>query len=188
MALDVIDSLRNEELEVQDQHGHWYSLRIRPYKTSDNKIEGVVMAFVDINAQKRSESALREETSRAQQYLDVCGGILVAIDLNERVIHINKKGSKVLGYTEDVLIGKNWFDSFVPETARQERRELFKDLISGKVKEVKRDEYPVLTKKGDLRIFGWDIYHQKDETGKLIGLIYTGEDITPQKFAEEKLQ
>jgi two-component system CheB/CheR fusion protein len=188
MALGVIDSLRTEEKEIQDSHSHWYSMRIRPYKTSDNKIEGVVIAFVDIDGQKRSESALREETIRAQKYLDVCGGVLVAIDLDQRVRHINKKGGQILGYSDGEIIGKNWFEAFVPEAARHERRLLFQNLISGEIRQSRHDEYPVLTKTADLRVFGWDIYHQIDEAGNLIGLIYTGEDITHRKFGEQKFQ
>ena len=43
-----------EELEVQDREGRWYSLRLRPYRTSDNKIDGVILALVDIEALKKS--------------------------------------------------------------------------------------------------------------------------------------
>lgn len=54
ILFDVIDTVRSEELEVQDQQGHWYSIHIRPYKTHDNKISGAVIAFLDINEMKRS--------------------------------------------------------------------------------------------------------------------------------------
>jgi two-component system, chemotaxis family, CheB/CheR fusion protein len=45
---EVIESLNMKEIEVQDREGHWYSLRIRPYRTSDNKIDGAVLLLVDI--------------------------------------------------------------------------------------------------------------------------------------------
>ncbi|HEY3054399.1 MAG TPA: PAS domain-containing protein [Thermoanaerobaculia bacterium] len=44
----VIDDLGVRELEVQDRNGKWYSLRVRPYKTTDNKIDGAVLVLVDI--------------------------------------------------------------------------------------------------------------------------------------------
>ncbi|WP_317616814.1 PAS domain-containing protein [Nostoc sp. PA-18-2419] len=50
--LEVISTLNLKAQEVQDQDGHWYDLRIRPYKTSDNKIDGAVVVLVDIDTIK----------------------------------------------------------------------------------------------------------------------------------------
>jgi len=50
----VIDSLTFVDREVQDGTGRWYSLRIRPYRTSDNKIDGAVLLLVDIDEHKRA--------------------------------------------------------------------------------------------------------------------------------------
>ncbi|OUL20911.1 hypothetical protein BV372_32330 [Nostoc sp. T09] len=50
--LEVISTLNLKSQEVQDQDGHWYDLRIRPYKTSDNKIDGAVVVLVDIDTIK----------------------------------------------------------------------------------------------------------------------------------------
>ncbi len=49
----VIDRLETCELEVQDRAGRWYLLRIRPYKTMENRVEGVVLVLIDINDVKR---------------------------------------------------------------------------------------------------------------------------------------
>ncbi|MBN9121174.1 MAG: PAS domain-containing protein [Planctomycetes bacterium] len=54
MVAQVIDSLTAYEGEVQDQGGRWYSLRIRPYVTLDNKIDGASIVLVDIDAIRRS--------------------------------------------------------------------------------------------------------------------------------------
>src|SRR5262249_6350352 len=49
LITEVIDTLKVEEREVQDREGHWYSLRIRPYVTGDNRIDGAALALVDID-------------------------------------------------------------------------------------------------------------------------------------------
>jgi two-component system CheB/CheR fusion protein len=49
-----VDSLATVEREVQDREGRWYSLRIRPYRTHENKIDGAVILLVDINEHKRA--------------------------------------------------------------------------------------------------------------------------------------
>ncbi|HEX3046747.1 MAG TPA: chemotaxis protein CheB [Bacillota bacterium] len=60
MIREVIDTLAIREQEVQDRWGRWYSLCIRPYKTFDNKIDGVVMTLFDINTLKPNLDQLQE--------------------------------------------------------------------------------------------------------------------------------
>jgi two-component system, chemotaxis family, CheB/CheR fusion protein len=55
---EVVDSLSSVEREVQDKDGRWYSLRIRPYRTRENKIDGAVILLVDIDEQKRAVELL----------------------------------------------------------------------------------------------------------------------------------
>lgn len=60
MVIDTIAEAAPRELEVQDQRGRWYSLRLCPYLAQGSKIEGAVMLLIDIDMQKRNEMALRE--------------------------------------------------------------------------------------------------------------------------------
>lgn len=62
LIVEVIDTLNIQEFEVQDYDQHWYNLRIRPYRTIENKIDGAVLILVDINDLKRSAKTL--ETAR----------------------------------------------------------------------------------------------------------------------------
>jgi two-component system CheB/CheR fusion protein len=51
---EVVETVLPKDLEVRDDQGRWYSMRIRPYKTRENKIDGVVITWVDIDGAKRS--------------------------------------------------------------------------------------------------------------------------------------
>ncbi|HJQ38001.1 MAG TPA: CheR family methyltransferase [Thermoanaerobaculia bacterium] len=57
LVVGVIENLELKELEVQDRSGRWFMLRIRPYRTTDNKIEGAVLVLVDIDQLKKKTSA-----------------------------------------------------------------------------------------------------------------------------------
>ena len=73
LCAEVIDGRREQELEVRDRSGRWYSLRVRSYMTFDNKVDGAVLVVVDINTLKRSEQAVREseaELSTADRHKD----------------------------------------------------------------------------------------------------------------------
>ncbi|RYY75969.1 MAG: response regulator [Gammaproteobacteria bacterium] len=63
-AAEVLEKLTPSDREVKDTKGNWYLARMRPYRTADDRIEGVVLTFVDITARKESEIALRQSEER----------------------------------------------------------------------------------------------------------------------------
>ncbi|MHC5082160.1 MAG: PAS domain S-box protein, partial [Planctomycetota bacterium] len=96
-----------------------------------------------------------EEKDKAQAYLDIAGVVLVAIDRDQRVTLVNRKGCEVLGAPEDEILGKNWFDAFVPERMREDVRAAFHELIAGRIEPVEYYENPVVTQSGEERIIAW---------------------------------
>jgi two-component system, chemotaxis family, CheB/CheR fusion protein len=58
ILIDVMETLGTRELEVQDREGRWHLLRVRPYRTSENKIEGLVVVLLDIDQLRRSQQYL----------------------------------------------------------------------------------------------------------------------------------
>jgi two-component system CheB/CheR fusion protein len=59
---EVVEMVEPREREIRDRNGHWYLVRIRPYRTIENVIEGAVIVFVDIDSLKRSQQKVREQT------------------------------------------------------------------------------------------------------------------------------
>lgn len=66
MALEVLKTLNTKEQEIQTQSGHWYSLRIRPYRTTENQIDGLTIVFFDIDALKRHAAILEAARQQAE--------------------------------------------------------------------------------------------------------------------------
>jgi PAS domain S-box-containing protein len=130
---------------------------------------------------------LQEEKDRAQNYLDIADVILVAIDAEQKVSLINKKGCEILGYKEEEIIGKNWFENFLPKQVRGEVNAIYKKLMSGEIEPVEFAENLVLTRSGNEKIIAWHNTLLKDEAGKIIGTLSSGEDITERKKAEEMI-
>jgi two-component system CheB/CheR fusion protein len=67
LSAETIAGVREQEFEVKDQAGHWHSLRVRPYMTTDNKVDGAVMVLVDIDMLKRSEQAIKQKEEQLRQ-------------------------------------------------------------------------------------------------------------------------
>jgi two-component system CheB/CheR fusion protein len=89
-ARTVLKRLIPLEQEVQTRRGDWYLMRIGPYLTLDNVIDGVVMTFVDISARKRAELALAEARAFAGEIVDTLRESLLVLDSESRVISVNR--------------------------------------------------------------------------------------------------
>ncbi len=134
------------------------------------------------------EMELRQEKERAQMYLDVAGVIIVALDREGRVTLLNRQGRLLLGYQEDEVLGKDWFENFLPQSVRREIKMEFERLLGGDVEPFSEYENPVLTRCGEERLIHWHNVVIRDESGKIVGTLSSGEDITERKKAQLGLQ
>ncbi len=148
-------------------------------------IEGVIF---DISERKRTEAALQQERDRAQRYLDIAGVMMVAINSKHEVELINREGCKILGYSEAEIIGKSWFDNFIPKKDIDTVKEVFKRLLEGEVGLYKYFENPVLSKNGEEKIIAWYNTILYDEHGRISGTLSSGQEITMRKKMEAEMQ
>ena len=130
---------------------------------------------------------LRKEKDMVQKYLDIAAVILVVIDAKQNITLMNKRGCEILGYDEEEIIGKNWFDNFVPDNEREQVREGFVQFISGEIEPMEYFENIVSTKSGTVRLIAWHNTVLKDDEGNIVGTLSSGEDITERKKREEEL-
>ena len=150
--------------------------------------DGIAVYFSDITGRKRAENALRRERDKAQQYLNIAETPILAIERDGTVSLINQKGCSILGYAEEDILGRNWFDHFLPEDQRDAIRELFDEIVKGRRQMVEQYENPVLAKDRRLRLISWHNSLVRDESGTISGMLCSGEDITDRKSAETALQ
>lgn len=85
LANGVIATLHSQEREVQDQSGHWYLVSVRPYRTVDNRIDGVVIVFFDIDTLKRTLQAAEEARDYAEGLIETVREPLIVLDSDLRV-------------------------------------------------------------------------------------------------------
>lgn len=89
LIAETIRSVRPTEQEVRDKRGRWHSLRILPYKTSDNRIDGAVLVLVDVDALKRSEQQIKAARDYAESTLDAIRDPWLILDRDLRVESAN---------------------------------------------------------------------------------------------------
>jgi len=136
---------------------------------------------------KRAEKQLLEERDRAQNYLDIADVILIALDTEGHITMLNRKGCAILKCKAKEALGKNWFDTFLPKKVKSDVKRRFKLILTGKASFSEYHENPVLAKNGDIRLIGWHHTVLRNNDGRIIGTLSSGEDITERKIMQNKL-
>jgi two-component system CheB/CheR fusion protein len=144
---EVLDSLVPKEVEVRTQTATWYLLRIRPYRTLENVIEGAVITFTDITEIKKAKAALRESEDLRRLAVvvrDAYDAIAVQ-DLEGRIQAWNPGAERMYGWTETEALAMNIRD-LIPEGRRDETLASFGKLSRAGITEPYR--MPRITKDG----------------------------------------
>jgi PAS domain S-box-containing protein len=134
------------------------------------------------------EEKERSEKERAQRYLDIALVAIVTLNARGEVTLINKKGCEILGYREEEILGRRWFDHFLPERIRGQVETMFLKLLKEEIEPVEHYHNPVLTRTGRERMIEWYNTLIRDESGKVVGTLSSGEDVTERVKAEEALK
>ena len=108
-AQEVLDSLVLKERAVRTKDGRWYLNRVIPYRTLDNVIDGVVITFTDITAQKTAES-IQAARNLAEGIVETVGDPLIALDGSLRVVAANSAFYRLFQTVSDATVGQLFYD------------------------------------------------------------------------------
>ena len=98
----ALDSLAVQTRDVRDQDGRWHSLRVRPYKTQENHIDGVVMMFVDVDELKKGADRLQRARAYAEAIVDLSSPLLV-LNSRLRVERASRSYCEMFGTTPEQI-------------------------------------------------------------------------------------
>lgn len=100
---NVLSTLISKEIDVQTKENKYYRMRIIPYRTTENVIDGTVVTFIDITNNKNIELQLNKLLVVVEQ-----SPVMVMItDIKGRIEYVNSKFSLITGYSLDEIMGKN---------------------------------------------------------------------------------
>ncbi|MFX1513681.1 MAG: PAS domain S-box protein, partial [Promethearchaeota archaeon] len=157
-------------------------------KDEVGRITGLLSSGNDITERIEAIKALREERDKAQKYLDIVGMMILVLNKRGAIELLNQAGCQILGYKEEELIGLNWFSKCIPKRFREEVLSVFTQIMNGQLEPVEYYENPILTKNGEERIIAWHNTMLTDDSGRIIGTLSSGEDISERRLTEERLK
>jgi two-component system CheB/CheR fusion protein len=107
-AAEVLRSLRTIEREVHSSDDRWYLARLLPYRTIEDRIDGVVITFVDITNRLREEAQLRQRTAELEERAEILNmAPAFILDQNRRITMWNSKCESTYGFSEKDALGQN---------------------------------------------------------------------------------
>ncbi len=179
-----LDMLADASKKISN--GDWTA---RVLSDGNDELNQVASSFNQMaQAIEQHVKKVNEERIKSKIYFDVAAVMMLAVNPDQQVTMINKKGCEVLGYHEDEVIGKNWFDHFVPEKFRVETKNAFNKWVFENLQPLDYFENPILTKDGRERLIAWRNSYVTDDNGRIASVIASGADITERKQAEEALK
>ncbi len=138
---EVINSLTSKDIEVQTPKGVWYLLRIRPYRTLENVIQGAVTTFTDITEIKRAKEILKESESMCCLAVIVrdSSDVITLQDLKGNFLAWNPKAESLYGWSEAKALTMN-ITNMVPKNKREEELTKLNRLIGAEIMEPYRTQ------------------------------------------------
>lgn len=137
---------------------------------------------------KNLHDNLVRERDQAQNYLDVAAVMMLVLDSDLSISLINKRGLDILGYEEDEILGQDFLESFIPGQLQAVMKKNMSATLASTDDSINYSECPVITKDKNRRIVSWYCKSLTDESGRAVGVLCSGQDITQRTLAEEKLK
>ncbi|MBX7223835.1 MAG: PAS domain-containing protein [Blastocatellia bacterium] len=178
-ATEVMRTLKPSEREIYDRNQCCYLARILPYRTIDDKIEGVVLTFIDINERIRAEANLRQSEESLKIALQVGKLGSWQLNLKTRTLEVNETGQMLFGFRPKVqLTYESWLAAIYPDDRERAQREMERAIqIHGEYE----SEYRVVWPSGEVHwitVQGRVVSQSAESQFRLIGIT---QDITERK-------
>ena len=159
----VLDTLVPKEIEVRTGSGEWFLLRIRPYRTLENVIEGAVVTFIDFTEGK----CARENAQRLAGIVENAQDAILLQDLDGRILAWNPAAERMYGWSEAEALAMHVTD-LIPVEKREEHMASIQQLIQAKTLEPCRSER--IGKNGERFEVWLTVTPMVDKNGKVYGV------------------
>ena len=196
----ALDILHNQGIPSAVRHGVWVgetaflnhegrevpiSQVVIAQTFGKNHVQYISTIARDITQQKQIEATLQESNRRWNSLLDNVQLIVIGLDVNGNVDYANPFFLQLTNYIESEVLGKNWFNNFLPDSQQNSVEICFQEVIEENFHP--HYQNAIITKSGEERIISWSNTLLRNAQGNPIGTISIGEDIT-ERYKLERMK
>jgi two-component system, chemotaxis family, CheB/CheR fusion protein len=153
-----------------------------PYRSLDNRIEGVVMTFSDITAAMNLESELRETGTMLRTPVQAAPFLFICLSAEGRILEFNPEAEKLLCRSRDTTIGLDFFEMFLPEQDRSQALASMKVLLAASP--ATKFTTRVTAADGMTVAIEWSARRLSGDGGETSGIIAIGQDIAGRTIVQ----
>jgi PAS domain S-box-containing protein len=155
---------------------------LSPILNAAGLLTHIVAVKRDITQRLQAEGRLREAERRWRTLLENMQLVVVGLDSLGRVEYVNPFFLELSGYTEAEVLGKDWFENFLPLHQKKRVRKCFQEILMEEFHNYY--ENSILTKSGEERAIAWNNALLRNAQGEIVGTMSIGEDITERQVVE----
>jgi PAS domain S-box-containing protein len=178
----VLQQLVPREREVSTQDGSWWVRRIMPYRTRDNRIDGIVITFVDITERKRAADAV---VRRLAAIVESSADAVFSKDLDGTIRTWNRAAERLYGYTRDEAVGRS-VEMLFPEDRAKEFPTIMAQLRRGET--IQQLETERVRKDGQRVPVALTVSPVRDGSGNVVSASVIARDVSERRRAEQVLR
>jgi PAS domain S-box-containing protein len=171
--------------EVQSETGRWLLLHVRPFRTAENKTEGVLLAFLDIHEIRTQKEAIEKDKNFITAILDAAVDLLVVVlDQEGRVVQFNLVTQRLTGYSVDEVRGRRIWDFLLAPEDTASFETAFR-TVGERVRGPEESGW--VTKDGRRLLISWSASVSRSG-GDVESVILTGIDRTDRLEAQQRVR
>lgn len=154
-ALEVLRTLIFIEKQIPAKDGRWFSIRIMPYRTLDDRIEGLVITFINITESKQAEEKLNETLQGYRLFLNSSADVIVKLSADLKIQEFNLAAEVFFGKKRGDIIDQDFIELFISESMQKKTKsELTKMMVQAKNDKIK---IPVIAAKNHEKVIEWSV-------------------------------
>ena len=191
LAFNRVMKIRNAVLDIRHAI-HWLdgrrvllSINASPIISDDGSIAKVVATVEDITTRKKVEEALKESAYRFRSLVKTAESVIILLSPDKKILEFNRMAEELFGRTRHEVLGRDYYELFVPERFWSDHDSEFTTVLSGTP--MRLLENYVIAKGGEERMIQWSLSRLLDAKGGALGVLAVGQDVTERKRSEEEL-
>lgn len=154
-ALEVLRTLIFIEKQIPTKDQRWFSIRIMPYRTFDDRIDGLVITFVNNSNIKKLEGELLETDQMHRLILNSSSDAIVRLTPDLNILEFNPEAEKFFGKKNRTAVSKNFIQLFIPEPKQKKVEKELKKMLGETLNG--RFEMEVLAAGGKMAVVEWSV-------------------------------